>query len=376
MRNIKRFICALLSVFLCCSVFALPAYASWKDDFTATYDDEYLYLHAERSSGVYNWYSMQPYSLEIKSTGGKLQVQLQPGDNQNLIVHNQIGYAVVPGASGSYSCDPSGSGQWDVRIPLSDLERHSEKGNINISMDWAGGNGGSHVEKIAKPVTDTDSSEGSEPDSSDGSGSQPGKNENGIVIDGYYDDWENIPYTIFTYHGNNDTMNHEVSVVKDDTNIYVHIKLSEYYSRQIPLDAMFFNVDGKGQVQVCLRYTDDKYNTNGLYDLQPGRHGELSPFLVGRWTDLGDAYVTIPETGNSDEMEYSINIEQLEQAMGWPKGTVNNSGKITVTLPNLGYQQVVVTGTSTAPMIGVTLSLVAVATVLYIRKYRRRKVQP
>jgi uncharacterized protein (TIGR04145 family) len=326
---------------------------------------------------------MAVYSLEIKSSGGDLRVQLQPGDGQTLTVHNQNGYAVIDGASGSYSYDSSGAGQWDIEIPLDALESHSKRTEVTVKMNWAGAG---NVEEKAKPAESASSS--SEPSSSASSASsvssgassgQPSGGDGGIVIDGYYDDWDSVPYTIFTYHGWNDTQNHKVSVVKDDADIYVHVKLSEHYDSQIPIDEMLFHIEGKGWIRVCLRYTDDPYDMNGIYSLEPGRHRELSPYLDvgsdGQWHNLGDAYVTIPEESNEDEMEYRIDIKALEQAMGWAEGTVNNSGKIIVAMPNLGNQHVVVTGTSTAPLVGVAVSLTAVALVLVFRKYRRRKVQ-
>lgn len=383
MRKIQKLIAVFLSALLCFSGVVLPAYAAKKDDVSATYDQNSLYIHAEKSSGVYNWYGMAVYSLEIKSSGGDLWLQLQPGDGQTLTVRNQTGYTVIDGSSGSYSYDSSGAGKWDIEIPLDALESHSAQTEIIVKMNWAGAG---NVVKKAQPA-ETASSSSEEPDSSGSSGSassdpvseQPSGGDGGIVIDGYYDDWDSIPYTIFTYHGWNDTQNHKVSVVKDDANIYVHVKLSEHYYSQIPIDEMLFHIEGKGWIRVCLRYTDDPYNLSGIYFLEPGRHGELSPYLDvgsdGQWHDLGDAYVTIPEESNEDEMEYSINIKSLEQAMGWAEGTVNNSGKIITKMPNLGNQHVVVTGTSTAPLVGVAVSLTAVALVFVFRKYRRRKVQ-
>lgn len=381
MRKFQKFIAILISVLLCFGVTVLPAYAAEKDDVSATYDEDTLYIHAEKSSGVYSWYGMAVYSLEIKSSGGDLWLQLQPGDGNTVTVRNQTGYIVIDGASGSYSYDSSGAGQWDIEIPLDALESHSAQTEIIVKMNWAGAG---NVVKKAKPVESVPSS--SQPDSSVSSSSassgtvsdQP-SDEDGIVIDGYYDDWDSVPYTIFTYHGNNDTTKHRVSVVKDNSSIYVHVKLSADYGKQIPIDNMRFKIDGKGWIRVSLRYTEDPYNLNGIYSLEPGRHGELSPYLdkgpKDQWQDLGDAYVTIPEEGNEDELEYRIDIETLEQAMNWEEGTVNNSGKITAEMPDLGYQHIVVTGTPTAPLVGVAVSVTAVVLVLVFRKYRRRKVQ-
>lgn len=366
----RKFVAVFVSVILFLGSFTFTAKAENKSGVDAYYDESYLFIQAEKYSGVDNWYAMAIYSMEIKSSGGKLSIQVEPADDQMLKIHNQNGYAIISEASGNYSYQ-SGAGHWEIRIPLDILEKDSGNGNINIKMDWAGGN---HVEKTARYESGSSDSSGSEPDSSGPGSGEPGA-PNGIVIDGYYDDWEGIPPTIFTHHGYNNKTKHKVSVVKDDTYIYVHVKLSEYYNQQIPINAMYFDIEGKGIIQVCLRFTNNPFFEFGLYTLKPGRHGELSPFLVGRWSDLGEAYVTIPDEGNTDQMEYRINIEKLEKVMHWPKGTINNCGKITVTMPNLGDQKIVVTGTSTAPYVGVAISLAALISIFAFRTYRRKKVR-
>jgi len=55
-----------------------------------------------------------------------------------------------------------------------------------------------------------------------------------IVIDGYYDDWEDKPHTE-VYQGNNPkpkVINH-VAIFRDDDNLYVHILFSEQYNSGI-----------------------------------------------------------------------------------------------------------------------------------------------
>ncbi|GAB1477377.1 hypothetical protein MASR2M70_22150 [Bacillota bacterium] len=56
----------------------------------------------------------------------------------------------------------------------------------------------------------------------------------GIQIDGYYDDWEDKPHTQ-VYNGNNPNSNkiNQVSLFRDESNIYVHILFAEKYTSGI-----------------------------------------------------------------------------------------------------------------------------------------------
>lgn len=56
-----------------------------------------------------------------------------------------------------------------------------------------------------------------------------------IDIDGYYDDWEDKPHTE-VYYGEMPYVSevHQVSVFRDETTVYVHIKMSENGYTELP----------------------------------------------------------------------------------------------------------------------------------------------
>lgn len=199
-------------------------------------------------------------------------------------------------------------------------------------------------------------------------GEQPGSvfdpsYDSTLRIDGYEDDWENIPKTNITYKSWNNTEYHQGAVVIHDGYVYFYVKMAGTYQAQIPLDEMYFTVNGV-QKAFILRYKNDDNSINWdsqIYNLSDGIHKNIGVFnRDGASIAVGEAAIAIDKANKDQWFEARIRIDQLESIMGLDRGTVENGARIEFYSPNLGSESVIVVGTSTGPILGITLGVSAV----------------
>ncbi|KHD38694.1 hypothetical protein NL50_04135 [Clostridium acetobutylicum] len=182
---------------------------------------------------------------------------------------------------------------------------------------------------------------------------------NGVILDGYYDDWTDKPYAEIKYDWESPGQVHIVKWYSDDKNLYLHIKMGVTGGQQINHYIIYFNVDNGEKKQ--LQFSPDSPTT-----------GRVSVFDAnGGYTKISDdGYVTRGSNSDgktSDEAEFRIPLSEFQK----------DSGKmftLNLQFPNLGYQQIVFQVGSTYPYMGIAMSSSVAAFGFYFYRRKRRKL--
>jgi len=174
-----------------------------------------------------------------------------------------------------------------------------------------------------------------------------------IVIDGYYDDWEDKPHTEVYYDYG---IRHKVSVFRDEARVYVHIKMAETGFTHI--DNYYFDMETSGETTAFILQTKPIYGTHGTGGLEVYEY-KGGPKLIG------SGFYTEKE-GESDEAEFYIELSLISDD---PEGIYD----ISLYSPDLGRQQIMCAGVGTGPYVGVAVgaAMILVTTgYFYLRKKR------
>ena len=198
----------------------------------------------------------------------------------------------------------------------------------------------------------------------------------GLVIDGYYGEWSQYPSADITYNSNNGYSTHKGQLAVENGRLYVHFSMNDLYTSQMQFQLWNITVDGKSCVLNVL-----PVNSNGSINWG----GQTSGFgagiyrnfgvFAGYYNDVdGDVAFTVydpahTETGNGDEIEFSISLDKLADYLGIK---LDQGATITVSNPNIGAEGVTITGTPTGPWAGAAIALLmAVGGVIV---YRRKRI--
>ncbi len=195
-----------------------------------------------------------------------------------------------------------------------------------------------------------------------------------IVIDGYYDDWEDKPMGMLTWNSNNGEAHHDVSFIKDDNYIYIYVRMHPSYQSPIPIYSINLSVN-KRVCQLFLGYANGQGSTDwsrpvNLYN--KGQYLDLHPFTYYPNYSLGDAAISVTKGNPNDRMEIRIKISSLENAMGLKQGTINSGSQLELGMPNIGGGTLQLLGTSTGSVLGI---LLCIGVVLAVWLYRSRKAR-
>ena len=195
-----------------------------------------------------------------------------------------------------------------------------------------------------------------------------------ITIDGYYDDWEDMPMGTLTWNSNNGEAHHDVSFIKDSNYIYIYVKMHPHYQSPIPVYSINLSVNNK-TCQMYLGYANQSGTTDWSRQVDLNKDGtylDLHPFTYYPNYSLGDAAITVSQGSPNDRMEIRINIDSLEDVLGLKRGTVNSGSQLQLNMPNVGAGSILLFGTSTGSFLGIVLCIVAVIAVWLYRTYRKR----
>ncbi len=199
-----------------------------------------------------------------------------------------------------------------------------------------------------------------------------------LAIDGYYDDWEGLPETMISYgsHNTGGTIYeyHGGTILVSGGYVYVHIRMSDYYQQQIPVDDLKLTINGVEKSFIIRKRNTDRTVDwdSGIYTLSPGIHSDLGIFYRdGASVALGEAAVTINEASPNDSFEFRMNIADLESIYGLEPGTIENGAKLEFFSPNIGPEKITVVGSSTGTYIGIMLCLAVVISALF--GYKRKQ---
>ena len=200
---------------------------------------------------------------------------------------------------------------------------------------------------------------------------------NSIIIDGYYDDWEEMPMGKLTWNSNNGEAHHDVSFIKDDHYIYIYVGMHPHYQSPIPIYAIYLSVNHQ-TCQLFLAYANAQNTPDWGRPVNLNHNGtylNLHPFTYYPNNSLGDAAVTVAKGSPNDKMEIRINIKDLEKVMGLKDGTINSGSQLELRMPNVGGGSIQLLGTSTGTILGIALCIGIVIVVKWRRTHRTRLAQ-
>lgn len=195
-----------------------------------------------------------------------------------------------------------------------------------------------------------------------------------ITIDGYYDDWEEMPMGMLTWNNNNGNAHHDVSFIKDNDYIYIYLGMHPSYQSPIPIYSINLSVNSQ-TCQLFLGYANAQNTTDWGHQVNLSNRGtylNLHPFTSYPNNSLGDAAVTVTKGNPNDRMEIRINIKDLEKVMGIKEGTINSGSQLELNMPNVGGGSIQLLGSSTGTILGIAL---CIGMVIAVKLYRSRKVR-
>lgn len=200
-----------------------------------------------------------------------------------------------------------------------------------------------------------------------------------LAVDGYYDDWEGVPETLISYgsHNAGGTINeyHGGSMIVTEEYVYVHVRMSDLYQQQIPVDDLKLTINGVEKSFIIRgRGAQNVIDWNrNMYYLGEGTHGDMGIFYRdGGQIALGEAILTISDASPNDSFEFRMSIADLEALYGLPAGTIGNGAKLEFYSPNIGPEKVTVVGTPTGAYLGVAFGVV-IALAAMIRQRQRKQ---
>lgn len=199
-----------------------------------------------------------------------------------------------------------------------------------------------------------------------------------LAVDGYYDDWEGVPETMISYGSHNAAGTifeyHGGSMLVSDGYVYVHIRMSDLYQQQIPVDELVLTVNGvQKSFIIRKRNADNTINwSSEVYALSQGIHSDLGIFFRdGGYMALGEAAITIADASPNDSFEFRMKISDLEALYGLEEGTIENGAELQFYSPNIGPEKITVVGSSTGTYIGILLCLAVVLSALAGQKRKQ-----
>ncbi len=200
-----------------------------------------------------------------------------------------------------------------------------------------------------------------------------------LAVDGYYDDWEGVPQTLISYgsHNAGGTINeyHGAAMIVTEEHVYVHVRMSDLYQMQIPVDDLKLTINGV-EKSFVIRGRDSQNNVNwntNMYGLSEGIHSDMGIFYRdGGSVALGEAVLTISQGNPNDSFEFRMNIAELEKLYGLPAGTIENGAKLEFYSPNIGPEKVTVVGTPTGAYIGIVLGFVIALAAMFKQSKRKQ----
>ncbi|HBV89000.1 MAG TPA: Firmicu-CTERM sorting domain-containing protein [Desulfosporosinus sp.] len=184
-----------------------------------------------------------------------------------------------------------------------------------------------------------------------------------IQIDGYYDDWEDKPHT-HVYYGTlpNVSEIHLVSLFRDETTLYVHVKMSENNYNEFPNSNLKLSTNAGS-----MAYLVNLDSLPGKKKPVEGTAG-LTVRLQNNWNYIvGSGYYTRTD-GEPDEAEFFIPLSTISAQ---PSGIT----EITMRIYELGHQLIICVGANTGPYIGAAICAVIAFSSGGYYYYRKKKNQ-
>lgn len=174
-------------------------------------------------------------------------------------------------------------------------------------------------------------------------GTTPGI-DGGMVIDGYYDDWESVPKTEIDWgHRNDGTLiSHEGAAVRDGNTLYVYFRANPAYSKKVlEKDNLRIKIN-KTEYQMKVLPVDANGNKQweSNPDLANGVYTSYGVYLENKnWNDFNSgevrvdldvAYTVTKDASGKrtagDAIEFSIDLEKLAKVLNIKVDNISEIG--------------------------------------------------
>jgi uncharacterized protein (TIGR04145 family) len=218
---------------------------------------------------------------------------------------------------------------------------------------------------------------------------------NPIVIDGYYGDWSDKPYS-WEYNWDNPyiiehywdgTQNitkkytdengnpynleirHKMAIYTDGEYVYLHIEISNKPGSGMNGEDYRFYIDGQMAAFRVTYSGGDNLNKNdkkidpGIYNVEiRHRDGGISNMVVEGATAAFTKKTD--DTNNEIEMKIPLSAMKLQNS----NINIDTFNMLEFYCPNLMYRRIACSGVSTAPYLGIGICIVLVAGVYFVNK--------
>lgn len=213
------------------------------------------------------------------------------------------------------------------------------------------------------------------------------KDFDGIKYDGSYSDWDNYAHSTIEYSTQGgQTEDAEAALYASDGYLYGHVKSFLHKNSDGRNEFLPFTIRANKNEKTSIQFRAVEVSKSGninwspkLTDLSEGNH-EFTLVDIGSWTtyeNISDdgfiSYGNIIITSGSkyDEMEYKVDMSKLAKKFDLDE---NEMKVLQAQYINIGDEWITYAGTSTGPIVGVTLCCLTVVGVLSYKK-RKEKVE-
>ncbi|NCB42718.1 MAG: Firmicu-CTERM sorting domain-containing protein [Clostridia bacterium] len=210
----------------------------------------------------------------------------------------------------------------------------------------------------------------------------------GLVIDGYYSDWEDIAHTGITWNITGTNV-YEGALVLESDRLYLHL-IGADNNKQLETNAMYLYINGNIAYDNQGLPTADNSMLIGIATVQsdmsmgsllkkiksPQIILDLGAFEYGGWPKryLGEAAFTVYDSmhDQGDDCEFFIDLSEIADFYGVNE---NEIGEISMYFPRLGAQILTVSGVSTGPYLGIALGAIFVGGYFLMESRKKRRVR-
>ncbi len=361
------------------------------DNFSSTalvWEGNTVYLYAKEASGKNSSISSGAQFGFVTDTGEKISFVTSQNSyiwqepTRDITIRNQ-NYSPISGTEGKGQYLNDNSYQWEISFPASFFGKNVKSLSLtdaswNVLIDDVKSEIAPEPTDTPKPTqTPTKEPQATKEPVVTGDPLPSGN----IIIDGFYDDWKNLDQKdAFTWMSNNKLCSHVGGIYMDDEYVYVHVKLHQYYTSQIPLTAMVLTINGEKTMMFQANYMNGDGSINwdqSIYNLPVGI-SNLGLFSnEGSHPYLGNIAVTIapkelkkdengtPMKDPVDELEFCVDLDTISKLVGIPVESIKS---ISFSNSNLGADSITTSGTPTGAYLGILICLAFVGLVFLIRK--------
>ena len=183
--------------------------------------------------------------------------------------------------------------------------------------------------------------------------------KDGIVLDGYFDDWADKPSVKIKYNWDASEQYSLVKWYTDDTNLYLYIKMAEVGYSTLSTNIIDYHVDGGNKSQFQVSPDDPTKGRISVYDYSLDNRPLSDDGYVVRGGTISGI--------NGDQAEFRIPLSVFVKKNG-------RAASVKLEFPDLGDQFIEIRTGSTYPYVGIALCIIVSALGVFIYKRKSKTI--